>query len=83
MPCSHIAFHLPWPVSIVQRLQAGKLVAVAMTRADLSRGSTRLHVPDQRPKRFSVLRVSMVRIELCSMRTTGRKACKGIVGVYG
>jgi hypothetical protein len=45
-----------------------------------SRGSE-LHSPDQRPKRFSVLRVSMVRIELCSTRTMGRSAWSGIVCV--
>jgi hypothetical protein len=37
--------------------------------------------PDQRPKRFSVLRVSMVRMELCSTRTMGRSAWSGIVRV--
>jgi len=39
------------------------------------------HSPDQRPNRFSVLRVSMVRMELCSTRTMGRSARRGIVGV--
>jgi flavin reductase (DIM6/NTAB) family NADH-FMN oxidoreductase RutF len=42
------------------------------------------HSPDQRPNRFSVLRVSMVRIELCSTRTIGRSARRGILcGVCG
>lgn len=43
-------------------------------------GATGCHSPDQRPKRFSVLRVSMVRMELCSTRTMGRSAWSGIAG---
>lgn len=36
------------------------------------------HVPDHRPKRFSALCVSMVCMELCSTRTMGRAACRGM-----
>lgn len=36
------------------------------------------HIPDHSPNRFSGLRVSMVCMELCSTRTMGRAACRGM-----
>jgi hypothetical protein len=70
----------------VQRL---RVMSVAVTRMPLGLLQVHVHAeaaargphsPDQRPNRFSVLRVSIVRMELCSTRTIGRSARRGMLG---